>query len=106
MEIGKEYFGCLWRYVDNPEITDIDFNGSALWLTNIYNERYCASENFVAEHMTDGSSFPRGLRILLAGSLIKGIRSLRRRPVSFALRFSMRQLQNPDVPSAFARHPL
>ena len=54
MEIGKEYFGCLWRYVDNPEITDIDFNGSALWLTNIYNERYCASENFVAEHMTDG----------------------------------------------------
>lgn len=52
MELGKEYFGPLWKFVSNSEITDIDFNGSELWLTNIYNERFKVSPVFVKEQLT------------------------------------------------------
>ena len=36
MELGKEYFGPLWKYIANEEITDVDYNGREIWLTNIY----------------------------------------------------------------------
>ncbi len=52
MELGREYFGPLWKYVDNPDITDIDYNGTELWLTNVYNERYKVSQQYVAENIT------------------------------------------------------
>ena len=52
MELGKEYFGPLWKYVDNTDITDIDYNGTEIWVTNIYNERYKLNQEFVQEHMT------------------------------------------------------
>jgi len=52
MELGKEYFGPLWKYIESEEITDIDFNGTEVWLTNILNERYPASEGFAAHYMT------------------------------------------------------
>ncbi len=52
MELGKEYFGPLWKYVSNHEITDIDYNGKEIWLTNVYNERYQVNQQFVEEHMT------------------------------------------------------
>lgn len=40
MELGKEYFGPLWSFVASNEITDIDYNGKEIWLTNIFNERF------------------------------------------------------------------
>lgn len=52
MEIGKEYFGPLWKYVMNEDITDIDYNGRELWLTNTYNERYMAQNAYVQENIT------------------------------------------------------
>ncbi|MDD6482444.1 MAG: ATPase, T2SS/T4P/T4SS family [Lachnospiraceae bacterium] len=52
MELGKEYFGPLWRYISNEEITDVDYNGREIWLTNIYNERYCVNQSYVDEHIT------------------------------------------------------
>ena len=52
MELGKEYFGPLWKYVDNEDITDIDYNGKEIWVTNIYNERYRLNQEFVDEYMT------------------------------------------------------
>ena len=52
MELGREYFGPFWKYVANPDITDIDYNGSELWLTNVYNERYKVSQQYVEEHIT------------------------------------------------------
>ena len=52
MELGKEYFGPLWKYVSNPEITDIDYNGKEIWLTNVYNERYQVNQQFVEENIT------------------------------------------------------
>lgn len=52
MELGKEYFGPLWKYIANEDITDVDYNGREIWLTNIYNERYRVSQSFVDEHVT------------------------------------------------------
>lgn len=52
MELGKEYFGPLWKYISNEEITDVDYNGKEVWLTNIYNERYRVSQSFVDENLT------------------------------------------------------
>jgi pilus assembly protein CpaF len=52
MELGKDYFGPLWKYIANEEITDVDYNGREIWLTNIYNERYKVSQSYVDEHIT------------------------------------------------------
>lgn len=52
MELGKEYFGPLWKYISNEEITDVDYNGREIWLTNIYNERYRVNQSYVDENVT------------------------------------------------------
>ena len=52
MELGKEYFGPLWDFISCNEITDIDYNGREIWLTDIYNERFRASQEFVDKNMT------------------------------------------------------
>ncbi len=52
MELGKEYFGTLWKYVANQDITDIDYNGREVWITNIYNERYKVNQQYVDENIT------------------------------------------------------
>lgn len=54
MQLGKEYFGPLWKFIANEEITDVDYNGREIWLTNSYNERYRVSKNYVEEHITTG----------------------------------------------------
>lgn len=52
MELGKEYFGPLWRFIANSEVTDIDYNGSEIWLTNIHNERFKVSPAYVHKYIT------------------------------------------------------
>lgn len=54
MELGKEYFGPLWDFISCNEITDIDYNGREIWLTDIYNERFRASQEFVDKNITQG----------------------------------------------------
>lgn len=52
MELGREYFGPLWKYVSNRDITDIDYNGKEIWVTNVYNERYRVNQKYVDENIT------------------------------------------------------
>lgn len=52
MELGKDYFGPLWQFVEDDEITDIDYNGKEIWLTNTGNERFRVSPAFVEVYMT------------------------------------------------------
>ncbi|MCR4611890.1 MAG: CpaF/VirB11 family protein, partial [Lachnospiraceae bacterium] len=42
IEESKDFFGILYSYVNDDEITDIDYNGSKLWLTYSNNYRECA----------------------------------------------------------------
>jgi len=37
--ITEDNFGLLWKYVDDDNITDVDYNGTDLWLTDINNKR-------------------------------------------------------------------
>lgn len=52
MELGREYFGPLWKYVANQDITDIDYNGKEVWVTNVFNERYKVNQEYVDENIT------------------------------------------------------
>lgn len=37
--LSPEYFGAFWRYVNDDRITDVDFNGEDLWITDVKNRR-------------------------------------------------------------------
>lgn len=52
MELGKEYFGPLWQFVEDDAVTDIDYNGKELWLTDIRNGRVRISAAFVEKQLT------------------------------------------------------
>ena len=52
-ELGKEYFGPLWKYVADEKITDVDYNGREIWLTNTENMRYRANPEYIKEFITD-----------------------------------------------------
>lgn len=52
MVLGKEYFGPFWKFVENEDVTDIDYNGSEVWLTNISNDRFRVSQAYVDEYIT------------------------------------------------------
>lgn len=46
-ELVPAHFGPLWSYIEADEITDIDFNGRDLWVTNTSNERIKIEEHGV-----------------------------------------------------------
>ena len=46
---NEDYFGPLFRFVKDDDITDVDFNGTDLWLTNSKNERYHSDEKIPPE---------------------------------------------------------
>ena len=52
-ELGKEYFGPLWKYVADEKITDVDYNGREIWLTNTENMRYRPNPEYIKEFITD-----------------------------------------------------
>lgn len=52
MELGREYFGPLWEFVADSDITDIDYNGKEIWITNVFHERYQLEPSFVKTYIT------------------------------------------------------
>ena len=43
-EPTPEQFGIFWKYLSRPEVTDVDYNGHKLWITDLKEGRYCANE--------------------------------------------------------------
>lgn len=43
-EPTAEQFGPLWKYIDNPTVIDVDYNGRRLWITDFEKGRYAAEE--------------------------------------------------------------
>ena len=39
-----QQFGPFWKYIQEPSVTDIDYNGKALWITDLEKGRYRAEE--------------------------------------------------------------
>lgn len=48
-EPTADKFGTLWKYVQDPHVTDIDYNGSRLWITDFEKGRYQAKEELTPE---------------------------------------------------------
>lgn len=47
--VVESHFGPLLKYLKQSNITDIDFNGQALWIRDIYNVRISVNEPIVTE---------------------------------------------------------
>jgi pilus assembly protein CpaF len=43
-EPTREQFGVFWKYIREPQVTDIDYNGSKLWITDLKRGRYCVND--------------------------------------------------------------
>lgn len=43
-EPTREQFGIFWKYLQMPDVTDVDYNGRKLWITDLRRGRYCAQE--------------------------------------------------------------
>ena len=48
-EPTKEYFGVFGKYISEPSVTDIDFNGSSLWITDFERGRYEVREEITEQ---------------------------------------------------------
>lgn len=44
-EPTPEQFGVFWKYISDPTVTDIDYNGKNLWITDFEKGKYRADEN-------------------------------------------------------------
>ena len=53
IRMEPDYFGPLWRYVRNDKITDIDYNGNQLWITDVENERYLIQSHGITEKFVE-----------------------------------------------------
>lgn len=51
-EPTEEQFGVFWKYISDPQVTDVDYNGSSLWITDLKKGRYRAEE-LVTEQFLD-----------------------------------------------------
>lgn len=51
-ELSQKQFGVFWKYIQKPLVTDVDYNGSKLWITDLERGRYCAAEQ-VSEQFLD-----------------------------------------------------
>lgn len=40
-EPTPEQFGIFWKYLSRPEVTDVDYNGQKLWITDLKEEVLC-----------------------------------------------------------------
>lgn len=48
-EPTAEQFGVLWKYLQLPDVTDVDYNGRELWITDLRRGRYRAKEQLTEE---------------------------------------------------------
>ena len=39
-EPSPEQFGVFWDFLMQPDVTDVDYNGSALWITDLKKGKY------------------------------------------------------------------
>ncbi|AND85534.1 pilus assembly protein [Clostridium tyrobutyricum] len=52
-ELVPAHFGLLWTYVEDDKITDIDFNGRDLWITNTDNERIKVEDHGITKEFIE-----------------------------------------------------
>lgn len=48
----EEQFGVFWKYIENPTVTDIDYNGKSLWITDFEKGRYRVEEEITESFLS------------------------------------------------------
>lgn len=51
-EPTPEHFGVFWKYIEEPYITDIDYNGTSLWITDFEKGRYEVEEEITEQFLS------------------------------------------------------
>lgn len=51
-EPTEEQFGVLWKYLLEPDVTDVDYNGKELWITDLKMGRYRAKEELSGQFIS------------------------------------------------------
>ena len=52
-QITEANFGPLWEFVSNDDITDVDYNGTDLWLTDVNNKRTKVTDIEITQTFVD-----------------------------------------------------
>ena len=52
-QITEANFGPLWEFVRNDDITDVDYNGTDLWLTDVNNKRTKVTDIEITQTFVD-----------------------------------------------------
>ena len=51
-EPTPKQFGVFWEFIENPTVTDIDYNGRELWITDLkkgkYKKNITLSDSFIS----------------------------------------------------------
>ena len=50
-EPTPEQFGVIWKYIKTPSVTDIDYNGNSLWITDFEKGRYEVKEELTSQFL-------------------------------------------------------
>lgn len=50
-EPKPEQFGIFWKYIESPTVTDIDYNGKELWVTDFEKGRYQAEDEITEQFL-------------------------------------------------------
>lgn len=53
IRMEEAYFGPFWKYICANEVTDIDYNGRSLWITDVENERYPVAESGITDKFVE-----------------------------------------------------
>lgn len=48
---SEEQFGLFWKYIQEPNITDIDYNGNDLWITDLEKGHYKVDEEIPVQFL-------------------------------------------------------
>lgn len=51
-EPTEAQFGVFWKYLQMPNVTDVDYNGTSLWITDLKKGRYEAEEMLTEQFLT------------------------------------------------------
>ena len=46
-EPTPKQFGVFWEFIENPTVTDIDYNGRELWITDLKKGKYKKNKSIV-----------------------------------------------------------
>lgn len=56
LELSAENYGPFWRYVSDDDVTDCDYNGIDLWITDITGRRHKVDDHGISQHFVNAFS--------------------------------------------------